>query len=342
MECRIRVCQQILKCEESDRRCVISHRSNRSSRSSYSRQSRGSHVSSNYSARKIEIKTRAARLKVENDFFDKKIEYKRLLLDREVAISKAEEEALQQLEKDEQIAEIKPEIPYIAKQSIQNVSKLAVKSESNHDEQTGPSSFASKLFPAQHTPKESEVEVITKLIGLQEKQTELTALIANQQRINSLPVQEPPTFSGDSFDFPAFITAFDAIILTKVSSEKDKLFFLNKYTTGKANEIVKGFLPLIQRYKEARKLLKQSFGNKVKVAEAFKSRLKNWPAITEGNSVALQNFADFLVRCDEAMKVSNSMNELNYTEVLKEIGAKLPSYSGVKWCRQAHEIQKKI
>ena len=349
MECRIRVCQQIRTCEESDRRSVVSHRSNRSSRSGYSRQSRGSHVSSNYSALKIEIKTRAARLKVEKDFFEKEVEYKRLLLDREVAISKAEEEALQQLEKDEQNAEIKPLQPKIpdqeiAKQSTQNVPKLAVKSESKHDEKTGPSSSASKQpLQSQPTPKESEVEVITKLIGLQEKQTELTALIADQQRINSLPVQEPPTFSGDSFDFPAFITAFDAIILTKVTSEKDKLFFLNKYTTGKANEIVKGFLSLNSKngYEEARKLLEQRFGNKVKVAEAFKSRLRNWPAIADGNSVALQDLADFLVRCDEAMKVSNSMNELNSTEVLKEISAKLPSYSGVKWCRQAHEAQKK-
>ena len=68
-------------------------------------------------------------------------------------------------------------------------------------------------------------------------------------------------------------------------------------------------------YEEARKLLEQRFGNKVKVAEAFKSRLRNWPAIADGNSVALQDLADFLVRCDEAMKVSNSMNELNSTEV---------------------------
>ena len=79
----------------------------------------------------------------------------------------------------------------------------------------------------------------------------------------------------------------------------------------------------------------------MKLAEAFKSRLTNWPAIADGKSVALQDFTNFLVRCDEAMKVSNSMNEMNSTEVLKEISAKLPSYSGVKWCRQAHEAQKK-
>ena len=43
----------------------------------------------------------------------------------------------------------------------------------------------------------------------------------------------------------------------KVDSEKDKLYFLSKYTTNKAQEVVKGFLTLDSNkgYEEARKLL---------------------------------------------------------------------------------------
>ena len=36
-----------------------------------------------------------------------------------------------------------------------------------------------------------------------------------------------------------------------------------------------------------------------------------------------------------------SMSELDSTQILQSISAKLPSYSGVKWCRIAHEAQVK-
>ena len=61
-------------------------------------------------------------------------------------------------------------------------------------------------------------------------------------------------FSGNAFDYPAFTTAFDSIICENVPSNKDRLYFLDKYTTGKANEVVKGFLNSEHLYTEARKL----------------------------------------------------------------------------------------
>ena len=77
------------------------------------------------------------------------------------------------------------------------------------------------------------------------------------------------------------------------------------------------------------------------VAEAYKSSLRKWPQISDGNSSGLQEFSDFLVRCEEAMKTMKSMGDLDSTQTLLQISAKLPSYSGVKWCRQAHEAQTK-
>ena len=49
------------------------------------------------------------------------------------------------------------------------------------------------------------------------------------------------------------------MIEIKVDLEKDKLYFLSKYTSGKAHEVVKGFLN--KGYEEARKLLAQRFGD---------------------------------------------------------------------------------
>ena len=71
---------------------------------------------------------------------------------------------------------------------------------------------------------------------------ELSSLLISQQRAAHLPMKEAPVFSGDSFKYPAFITAFDSIIANKVHTDKDQLFFLEKYTDRSANEEIKGFL----------------------------------------------------------------------------------------------------
>ena len=158
-----------------------------------------------------------------------------------------------------------------------------------------------------------------------------------------MPVKEPPVFSGDSFEYPAFITAFDSIIASNVHTDKDRLFFLEKYTSGSANEAIKGFLATNSdtAYTEARKLLEQRYGNPVVVAENYKSNLRNWRQINDGDSKGLRDFSDFLVRCQEAMKTMKSMAELDSSQILVTLSAKLPSYSGVKWCRFAHEEQAK-
>ena len=83
----------------------------------------------------------------------------------------------------------------------------------------------------------------------------------------------------------------------------------------------------------------QRFGNPVHVAEAYKTRMRNWPQINDGDSSGLKDFSDFLVRCKEAVKTVGSLAELNPTQTLRQMSAKLPSYSAVKWCKHAHETQ---
>ena len=53
------------------------------------------------------------------------------------------------------------------------------------------------------------------------------------------------------------------IIESRVEADKDRLYFLNKFTSGKANEVVKGFVTLntCDGYKQAKMLLACRFGN---------------------------------------------------------------------------------
>ena len=94
------------------------------------------------------------------------------------------------------------------------------------------------------------------------------------------------------------------------------MFFLEKYTTGKANEVVKGFLATNSEtaYSEAQKLLDQRFGNPVVVAEDYKKKLRGWRQISDGDSKGLEEFSDFLVRCEEAMKTMKSVGAGFYSD----------------------------
>ena len=57
--------------------------------------------------------------------------------------------------------------------------------------------------------------------------------------MSSLPVKEPPIFSGNYFDYPIFTRAFETIIESRDPLERERLYFLNKYTEGKANDVIR-------------------------------------------------------------------------------------------------------
>ena len=177
-----------------------------------------------------------------------------------------------------------------------------------------PPSFTSEQ--ERESPGPSEV-TFQEIVKLQTKQTKLSALIAEQQKISSLPVQEPPTFSGNYFDYTIFIRAFETIIETRVTAYKERLYFLNKYTTGKANNVVKCFVTLSSSdsYKRAKNLLAQRFSDPHRVSNAYKSHLRKWPQIGEGQSMELQAFSDFLGQCEEAMQSMKFLSDLDPGDV---------------------------
>ena len=63
--------------------------------------------------------------------------------------------------------------------------------------------------------------------------------------------------------------------------------------------------------------------------------------MSKGDSNGLQALSDFLGQCEEAMRSIQTLNELNSSEVLRQVSSKLLSYSGVKWCRHAFDENKK-
>ena len=96
---------------------------------------------------------------------------------------------------------------------------------------------------------------------IKKRQTELTEIIATQQLKRSLPTHEPPTFSGDIMEYPAFITAFETLIESKVKNPTELLYYLEQYTEGKAKELIKGCCQRKSKssFQEAKLLLKKHY-----------------------------------------------------------------------------------
>ena len=239
-ECRMRVCERIRTLERNSISSAKSHRSGSGSgRSSRSRSS---------NSLRLEAAAKSARLKTELKFIEKEREIREFQLRKEIAIAEAEEKAMKELIDDA------AEAPVKAEETKKEFSAIEEPKLSPHA-----SAFIPDVEPRSpaSVPDRSSEETLKAIVSLQEKQTELTSLIIHQQKVNSLPVKEPPIFNGDPFEFPSFVTAFDAIISENVPTDRDRLYFLEKYTSGKANDVVRGFLSVTTAtaYQEARKLL---------------------------------------------------------------------------------------
>ena len=365
IECRVRLCERMQSLERNLSRAqsVRSVKSDHRVKSKASGKSKFSMSSTKHlSFVLLDATSKVAKLQAEMEFLDTERELRRLHLEKEIAIASAEKVAIKQILDEERLAgdkeesSVKDDNPVVEQELKPDISDENIKQERSF--KANP--YAPPLVPGSYlmppfepwkanpvfTPQFQENGINTtlpKIVSLQVKQAELSSLIINQQKISSLLVKELPVFSRDYFEYPAFMTTFDSIICSNVPSNKDRLYFLDKYTRGKANNIVKGFLAMSSdsAYDKARKMLDQRFGNPVHVAEAYKSSLRNWPKINDGHSSGLQDFSDFLIQCEEATKTIQSMGDLDSTETLSLVCSKLPSYSAVKWCRHAHERQTK-
>ena len=256
----------------------------------------------------LDAAAKAAKLQAEMEFFEKEKELRRLQLEKELAIASAEEKAIKLILQEDKLAadnevstveRVNPEVKQELKPDLrdQNIRRERSFSANPYAPEFVPASYSSPPFKpprAEHsfTPQFEQNGANTTLqeiVSLQAKQAELSSLIINQQKVSNLPVKEPPIFSGDYSEYPAFATAFDSIICSNVPSNRDRLYFLDKYTKGKANNVVKGFLAMSSdsAYIKARKMLHQRFGNPVHVAEAYKSSLRSWSKINDGDSSGL-------------------------------------------------------
>ena len=171
--------------------------------------------------------------------------------------------------------------------------------------------------------------------GITDVLTGLTQLLTEQTRRYLLPALEPRVFKGDIEEFSLWMKSFECYIEARTTSPAERLHFLTQYTGGEARSAIHGLLHLRTEdaYTKAKKLLTDRYGNDFITANTYKRRLREWPAVRNGDGKALRQLADFL---EHLLMASEEVVGLRVLDEPSEIGRilkKLPRYVLDRWKR---------
>ena len=176
----------------------------------YSRSSRRS--SSSIRSKRAKAAARAACLEVEMDFLEREAEYKRLVMLKDIAKAKAEEEAMRKIEEEEENLSAVLKSETLIQDFKQNPAPKIEPVESNtpkYEDNLNPGAptfvplrkldaSQSKGGNAVQSPSVENTGAETPI--KKEDLSSVVKLIAEQQQMSLLPVQRPPVFSGNYFD----------------------------------------------------------------------------------------------------------------------------------------------
>ena len=126
-----------------------------------------------------------------------------------------------------------------------------------------------------------------------------------------------------------------ALIDRKPLPQSEKMFYLKNDLAGEARKAVEGFFYRDSEitYNEAWKVLQDRYGNPFIIQKAFRDKLMRWPKINTNDPLALQEFADFLQGCTEAIPHVKGLAILNDCEENHKLLKKLPEWIVRKWSR---------
>ena len=168
----------------------------------------------------------------------------------------------------------------------------------------------------------------------------LQTILTNQERA-LLPANEPEKFDGkDCSKYPTFQLTFEQQIASKCTNDKDKFFYLQKYTTGHPHELVKSCHSAdpAKSYEAAKNILNKHYGNEFKISSAYLKKIEDFPAIKNEDGEALEDFALLLLSCKNLMANMTSLNQLNSHSEITQIIKKLPFKLRERWRRIVHKI----
>ena len=204
--------------------------------------------------------------------------------------------------------------------------------------------------PVQHAHDQRQVNTQvqsrndeSELCRIMQRQNVITEMLVKQQAMSNLPSKDIPVFTGDPLTYKSFIRAFEHAVDSKIDGMKDKLYYLEQYTSGEPQELVRSceHMSSDRAYNEARRLLQRHYGDELKIANAYLDKALKWPQIKSEDGKALRAYALFLVGCRNTMDDIEFMEEMDNPTNMRVVVSKLPYKLKEKWRTTAFEIHEK-
>ncbi len=197
-------------------------------------------------------------------------------------------------------------------------------------------------YPIEHSQESQKKQSTTDepIMGmLHQAEIQQRSLIETLQ----LPKAELMFYDGEPLKFWEFWRAFEINVDSTSIPDAAKITRLLHYCKGDARKVIQAcsVMESTKGYLRAKALLKERFGNKHKVADAWIKKVTKGATVSAHNSVALREMADELQVCYETLQAVGYESEMNPQSFLKSIVERLPNYLRYRWIRIVRDIQKK-
>lgn len=179
------------------------------------------------------------------------------------------------------------------------------------------------------------------IIAVMQKQNVITELLVKQQQLSHLPTKDIPVFKGDALQYKSFMRAFEHAIEQKTSNDQDKLYFLEQFTAGEPQELVRSCAHMTPNkgYCEAKRLLHKHYGDELRIASAYIDKALKWPQVKSDDGKALSAYAMFLIGCRNTMEDIEFLEEMDNPTNLRTVVSKLPYKLKERWRAEAYDIK---
>ena len=169
----------------------------------------------------------------------------------------------------------------------------------------------------------------------EQRDQQLQKLLAQYQQLPltlTLPHVEVQTFDGDPGNYCNFIHSFKNLLEAKTKSSNTKVYYLMQYTSADVQELMRSCWSMQpdEGYQEARRLLKEGYGQNYKIASAYVTRVRNGPPIKHEDGQALRKFSTVLARCKNALREVGYLNKIENQDSMQRVIERLPPSAEAK------------
>ena len=170
---------------------------------------------------------------------------------------------------------------------------------------------------------------------------ESTSTTSAISQLMNMPRVEIKSFDGSAASYLTFMAVFDEIVGNVNITDQAKLTRLLQYTTGDARNAIDccALIGGVHGYVEARRILKERFGDSYIISTALINKLKQNTDVRTPS--ALRTLADELNSAKIVLKSLKMYSELDNQHHIKEIGSRLSSHLWDSWRDRVFSIKRK-